>query len=514
MKLHFPLYARIAGWFSLNILLIVLIVLLFSQQYFNLQTLVSGPAGERLNTLAINAGEIIKTSDEDAQQSALQQLGEKYKLSFLALGPQSEILIGEKDEIPSEILLLLEEKKRPPSPNLPNRPQDVPQHRGSSQLGPPPHGNRPPPEHFFESDSPNSFSDNAVTAQPIFASKDLSGEYWFGYHLELGRLNNVERSRAPMQSTPPLLLLIRSPSLSANGLLLDYKPWIRLGATILILSILLWIPFAWKLSRYIKMLTLRTIAISRGNFDVAEIKYRGDELGHLGSTINKLRQQLRGYVNGQKRFTSDIAHELCSPLARMQLSLGVIEQQNTVSPETLDDLCDEVQQMSSMVNELLDFSRASINPDKVILEVVDLALLVEEVVQKEGAAEVKIGIKANTLAKANPHLLKRALGNVIRNAMKYAPAKPINISTATMSDSIEILVDDEGPGIQEKHLSRIFEPFYRVDNARMRESGGSGLGLAIVNTCMEGSGGSASCENLTKGGLRVILSLRRVQTTI
>jgi two-component system sensor histidine kinase CpxA len=273
------------------------------------------------------------------------------------------------------------------------------------------------------------------------------------------------------------------------------------------ISILLWIPFAWNITRYIRRLTRRTISIARGNFEANEITHRGDELGRLGMAIDRLRQRLRGYVDGQKRFTSDIAHELCTPLARMQLSLGVLEQQSPISPETIIDLRDEVQQMSGMVDELLDFSRASISPDQVTLETFDLAALARDVIEREAATMASVDIHRKTHAKANPHLLRRALGNVVRNAMLHAPGKEILIHTSTSSDTLEILVDDKGPGIPDKDLPRIFEPFYRVDGARTREAGGTGLGLAIVSTCMEGCRGTASCENLSSGGLRVILTL-------
>ncbi|MBT8044717.1 MAG: HAMP domain-containing histidine kinase, partial [Verrucomicrobiae bacterium] len=216
------------------------------------------------------------------------------------------------------------------------------------------------------------------------------------------------------------------------------------------------------------------------------------------------------YLDGQKRFTSDIAHELCTPLARMQLSLGVLEQQAKPSPDTINDLRDEVQQMSSMVDELLDFSRAQMSPDKVELETIDLAIIAEEVVEREGATTATIDIKPGTKARANPHLLRRAVGNVVRNAMRHAQGKGILIHAISSADHVELMIDDSGPGIPEEHLPHIFEPFYRVDSARTREDGGIGLGLAIVGTCMEGCRGSASCENLPKqlgGGLRVLLSL-------
>ena len=332
---------------------------------------------------------------------------------------------------------------------------------------------------------------------------DEQGDYWFASRLHLGRPST------DLHRPHSAILLIKSPTLGANGLILDTSPWWKLGASIIGLSILLWIPFAWNITRYIRRLTRRTVSIARGNFTGHKITHRGDELGRLGMAIDRLRRRLSGYVDGQKRFTSDIAHELCTPLARMQLSLGLLEQQGKASPETIEDLRDEVQQMSGMVDELLDFSRASMNPDKVTLETTPIGALTSEVVEREGATMANVDIHSKIHAKANPHLLRRALGNVIRNAMQHAPGpgKEILIHTFIEGDTLEIFIDDQGDGIPDDDLPHVFEPFYRIDSARTREQGGTGLGLAIVSTCMEGCGGSASCENLSEGGLRVILTL-------
>ncbi len=529
MKFHIPLYARIAGWFLLNILLIGVIVGVFTRQYFSLDNLIAGPAGDRITTLAKLTGENLRSHNETDWPDLLASLEEQHQLSFFVLRNDGNPLTGSNFSPPESVLSRLTEfeppihrpqgpgkapgkgpangrdgTKRGPGP--PAKPFGFEAGADFARPGPPAergpgrrHGSQ---EGSQENDQEDDLDDTMpVHARLLFAVQDEHGDYWFVNRIGLGRPGGGNRR------PPSVLLLIKSPTLGANGLILDTGPWWRLGAAIVAISIVLWVPFAWSITRYIRRLTRRTISIARGNFEANDISHRGDELGRLGMAIDRLRQRLRGYVDGQKRFTSDIAHELCTPLARMQLSLGVLEQQTQASPETINDLRDEVQQMSSMVDELLDFSRASISPDQVALESVDLAELAREVVDREGATTASVDIQRNTRAKANPHLLRRALGNVVRNAMLHAPGTEILIHTSTSGDSLEILVDDNGPGIPDQDLPRIFEPFYRVDGARTREDGGTGLGLAIVSTCMEGCGGTASCENLRQGGLRVILTL-------
>lgn len=500
MKLYLPLYARIAGWFLLNFVLVAIVLFFFSKQYFSLESLVAGPAGDRITTLAERVGENLRASNEDEWPPNLKRLGIQHQLTFVALRNDGQSFTEEDISLPEAVLHELNSFKAPPG----DHPERRGDHRGPPGIdrpGPPVKSDFGPGD-FIDLDSTDDIDDGQpVLSHLLFAVQDHNGDYWFANLLQLGR---PDRDLRRPHST---ILLIKSPTLSAHGLILDSRPWWRLGGIIIGVSILLWLPFAWSISRYIRSLTRRTISIARGNFEATDISHRGDELGHLGIAIDRLRQQLSGYVDGQKRFTSDIAHELCTPLARMQLSLGVLEQQATTSPEMITDLRDEVQQMSSMVDELLDFSRASMQPDKVSLESVDIATLAKEVIEREGASTAKVDIRDKTLAKANPHLLRRALGNAVRNAMHHATGKEILIHTFSTADTLEILIDDQGSGIPEEDLPHIFEPFYRVDSARTREDGGTGLGLAIVGTCMLGCRGTASCENLREGGLRVILSL-------
>jgi two-component system sensor histidine kinase CpxA len=310
----------------------------------------------------------------------------------------------------------------------------------------------------------------------------------------------------------PAVLLIVSPSLHGGGLFFDLRPWLVVGGTVVVLSALFWLPLVRGITRSLAATTHATGQIAEGRFDVRVPTHRRDELGQLGEAVNRMAQRLEGLVQGQKRFLGDIAHELCSPLARIQMSLGVLEQRLDPRHRAhLDELREEVEQMSGLVGELLSFSKASLGARAVTLEPVDLPSLVETAVRREGArgGEIRVTVPAGLRVQAAPELLQRALANVVRNAVRYASdAGPITISAATEAGGVVVRVQDLGPGVPEASLPRLFDLFYRVDEARTRETGGVGLGLTIVKTCLEACGGTVTCRNLQPRGFEVSLSLR------
>jgi two-component system sensor histidine kinase CpxA len=218
--------------------------------------------------------------------------------------------------------------------------------------------------------------------------------------------------------------------------------------------------------------------------------------------------RLAGFVNGQKRFLGDIAHELCSPLARAQVALGILEGQ--VSAGVLEDLREEVQQMSSLVNELLSFSKASLAAGRIKLESIPLHEVLARAIEREGLSgpAIRSAVPADLLVKAEPDLLCRALSNLLRNAVKYAGEDgPVEAAAERVGRDVILTLSDDGPGVPEAALAQIFDPFYRVDISRARETGGAGLGLAIVKTCVESCGGRVSCHNRAPHGLSVVITL-------
>jgi two-component system sensor histidine kinase CpxA len=337
-----------------------------------------------------------------------------------------------------------------------------------------------------------------------------SGPYWV-----------ITRIIVPDPERPlrpdPLFLMVASDSLTGGGLFFDLTTWIIAGAAVVLVSVLFWFPLVRGITRSLSRMTLATEKIAEGHFEVRTQVRRQDELGSLSDAINRMAMRLSGFVTGQKRFLSDIAHELCSPLARIQVALGILEQRADEKQKIyLNDLREEVEHMSNLVNELLSFSKASLGGAAIKFQPVSLRAAVEKAVSREcgacGEAEIKIAVPEDLRARAEPELLSRALGNILRNAIHYAAqAGPITISAARAGGSVEMSVEDCGPGIPAAAIAQVFDPFYRVDTSRDRETGGVGLGLSIVKTCVESCGGTVRCENRKEGGLRVVVRLNATE---
>lgn len=302
---------------------------------------------------------------------------------------------------------------------------------------------------------------------------------------------------------PPFTLMAMSESLSAGGLFFEWKPWVAAVAGCLVVSVLCWIPLARGLTVAIRRLTQATGRIAEGRFDARVPEDRGDELGSLAGSVNRMAARLEGYVTGQKRFLGDIAHELCAPIARLQMALGILEQRAAAgTQESVADLREEIEQMSALVGELLSFSKASLAGSAINRRPTPLRGLIEQATEREAMPGVEFAIAApeDATVLADPDLLLRALGNLLRNAARYAGAAgPITVSAERDGERWAVRVSDLGPGIPAEALAKIFDPFYRVDTSRDRATGGVGLGLAIVKTCVEACGGTVSCRQLAPG---------------
>jgi two-component system sensor histidine kinase CpxA len=318
--------------------------------------------------------------------------------------------------------------------------------------------------------------------------------------------------RRPDHSRPdPLILVAVSNTLGAGGLFFDVGPWISLALAAVILSVLLWFPLIRGINRSIAQMTEATRQIAAGHFNVRVDEKRLDELGALGQSINQMAARLAGLVAGQKRFLGDVAHELCSPLAKLRVGLAILDQRAAPGQKPYVASAEaEAAHMAALVNELLSFSKASLNAPAAQLRPVNLREIIDKTVRREtsDAAAVQIDVPPDLLAIADAELLARAIGNLLRNSLRYAGADgPISISAASHPGAVQITVADSGPGVPAADLPRIFDPFYRVDASRDRATGGVGLGLAIVKTCVEACGGTVACCSREPAGLQVTIQL-------
>ena len=325
--------------------------------------------------------------------------------------------------------------------------------------------------------------------------------YWIGVKLPL--------SPSVGSSPQPMTLLLASKSLGSGGLLFDFTPWIFAGAGVLFGSALFWFPLVRGMTRSLRQMTRAAGAIAQGQFDTEVDTARSDELGRLGSSLNLMAARLREFVTGQKRFLGDIAHELCSPLARMELALGVLDQRADEKQRAyVADVREEVRHMSGLLNELLSFTKAGLCAE-IVLKPVLLLDLVHNAVSREGSDIVQIEVDRDHCVMAEPDLLTRAIANVIRNSIRYAGSDgPIRVLAVAQGDGVLLRIMDCGPGVPEESLPRLFDPFFRPEAARTRETGGAGLGLAIVKSCVEACGGVVAVKNIEPRGLEVRIQLR------
>lgn len=505
LKLRIPLYGRIAGWFLLNLLLVGIALYFFTRALLPEKGQLSASAAQRVDTLASLVGEKLQRLDETEWTEELSTLELQHGFQFHPYTLRGQLPRGMELNTPRDVLKELD-KFTTPRTKIPAKPRTRPANKNSNTRSNSNKNNqKKQPTLSPAALSPRAFPDGLqnIKVQSLSTYKDINKKHWFLAQVSLGPPEKRFQRRPHA-----ILLLMEASEESAKHMTFNYQPWWLLLFGILTLCLIMWVPFTWSLTRYISQLTATTETIARGHFQIRNNSARSDELGRLGEAINRLAHRLEGFVTGQRRFMSDIAHELCGPLARMQLSLGVIEASPEKTPQKLEGLRREIEEMNTMVEELLDFSRASISPDKVSLERVNLFEIVESVFARECTPDAENNISPTLTVRGNQHLLIRAISNVVRNSMRYAGSNSsISISAELFENKVTLHIDDQGPGIAEAHLIKIFDPFYRVDEARTREDGGTGLGLAIVQTCVKACQGEVSCKNLSPRGLRVTIAL-------
>jgi two-component system sensor histidine kinase CpxA len=292
--------------------------------------------------------------------------------------------------------------------------------------------------------------------------------------------------------------------------LLNLQSWLLAGTAVLVLSVLFWLPLVRGITRSVGQLTAATEQIAEGRFETRIKSHRRDELGKLGDSVNRMATRLDAHLNGQKRFLGDVAHELCSPLARLQMATGILaEQAPQTVQETVADVREEVQQMSTLVNELLAFTKAGLRPREVVCQPTNIAPLIRDLLAREDPGrKVTLQVPETASAMADPDLLGRALANLVRNALRYGgEGGAININATDEGREVIITVEDSGPGVPAGDLERLGEPFFRPELARTRETGGVGLGLAIVRTSVAACGGKVRFSNRTPRGFSAEIRL-------
>jgi two-component system sensor histidine kinase CpxA len=323
--------------------------------------------------------------------------------------------------------------------------------------------------------------------------------FWLLIHLPMNQLR--------IAGLQPAMLVGHTHSVGESPLLFNPDPWLYFIGGMIVFSVLFWLVLTRSLTRVIARMMRATEAIAEGRFDVQAPDRRADELGRLGFAINRMAARLQGFITGQRRFLGDVAHELCSPLARMEIALGILEERGDPRDTPLvRDVREEVTHMRRLAHELLSFSRAAVGGNRLRLDPVPVEEIVAAALRQEqaGNGRVQIQVPAGLRMRAHGELMTRAVANLVRNALRYAgEAGPITVSAWEEDAQVVLSVADAGPGVPPHELERLFDPFYRLDESRGAETGGAGLGLAIVKTCVEACHGTVSAFNRQPHGLDV-----------
>ena len=279
-----------------------------------------------------------------------------------------------------------------------------------------------------------------------------------------------------------------------------------IGVVVLVLSVIL----SRALTRKIGRLLTAIRKVREGAYSHrAEIPGQ-DEIAQIGQEFNSLTDRLQTTENARRRFVSDASHELKTPLAAIRLLTDSILQTDNIDPATtrefVADIGAEAERLSRITEDLLRLTRLDsgvLEPATAVevLPVLEQTMRMMSLVAQEKGVELTYTAAGDCTVLGTRDEIYQIIYNLTDNAVKYSPAgSTVQVSLRGTAEGVELTVADNGTGIPEEDLPRIFQRFYRVDKARSREAGGTGLGLSIVSDTVQRRGGTVEAANRPGGG--------------
>ncbi len=273
------------------------------------------------------------------------------------------------------------------------------------------------------------------------------------------------------------------------------------------------------------ILRLRSVSqqISAGQLSAradAALESRRDEMGDLVRDFNRMANTTETLISSQRQLLYDVSHELRSPLARLNVALDLLRRRVGEGP-ALDRMQIDLQRLNETIGRLLTVAKLEASATLQNSARVDLTDLVSSIAAdadfeaQERGSRVDVGETADLAVRGDPSLLRSAIENVLRNALRFtAPGTPVEVllqaAPALNGEGASIVVRDHGPGVPPEELDRIFKPFYRLFESQGNDSNGAGLGLAIAERIVRLHGGRICATNVAEGGLSVEIILPRI----
>jgi len=307
-----------------------------------------------------------------------------------------------------------------------------------------------------------------------------------------------------------------------------------LGIAVIVSGLVCYL-LAWSMTSPVTRLRKAAQSLAAGDLSArtgAPVGGGRDDLTELMRDFDRMAERIEGLVDSQSRLLKDVSHELRSPLARLSVALGLARQRvasEVVAPElesSLNRIELEADRLNQLIQRLLTIARLESGTDGLRKTELPLRELVEQVARDaeyetpgrrcQVTTEATADPADQFLVEADPDLLRSAVENVVRNATRYtAEGTTVEVRlerqrTANGEKEIIVRVLDSGPGVPDEALQKILEPFYRLDDARNRQTGGAGLGLSIADRAIRLHGGQLRASNRKEGGLEIEIRIPAV----
>ena len=276
-----------------------------------------------------------------------------------------------------------------------------------------------------------------------------------------------------------------------------------------LLAVALVVMLCYALARHLtsplRRLRVAVDRLGHGDLTARAEETRKDELGDLAASFNLMADHIQTLLAAERRLLFDISHELRSPLARLSVAVE-LARTDEAGASHLDRIQKEADRLNSLIRQMLEVTRTEGEPSRLKAEPLRLDELVSGLMD-DCAIEAEAhgcGLDLESTGEVtldgDSELLRRAIENVMRNAIRYAPEESkVQVTLENGGGWAKICVRDYGPGVPEEALPRLFDPFYRVDQDRDRKSGGVGLGLAIARRAVELHKGKLKASNASPG---------------
>ena len=257
--------------------------------------------------------------------------------------------------------------------------------------------------------------------------------------------------------------------------------------------------------RPVKWLNTGVQEVSRGNLKHRVPLKKSDELRDLADAFNQMTDRIRDMLHTKEQLLLDVSHELRTPLTRMKVALEFLE-----DSQAKQSIQADMEEMEKMVTEILETARMQHKYENLKKQPTNLVKLLKEMLpefENQPPGIEMVDFPSEVMAAVDPEKIKTVFENLINNAVKYSrpDSGPIRISYRSHKSYAIIRIADEGIGIPQEELSHIFEPFYRIDKSRAKDTGGYGLGLSLCKTIMEAHEGKIEVQSRPEEGTTVAL---------